>query len=98
MSRGVHEADESRVQPGGPDTDEFARSVLQLALDARDVLGHPDSTPDELIRLHGRVSRLLAAVPGARATGIAPWLLAVRQRIAARLQRRSTEDPASSVA
>jgi hypothetical protein len=98
MSRVVLEADENRVQPGGPYADEFAGSVRRLALDAREVLGRPDSTPGELIALHGRVSRLLQEAPGTRATGIAPWLLAVRQRIGARLRSWSMEDPASSVA
>jgi hypothetical protein len=98
MSRGVLDADASRVHPGGPDPDEFARSVRRLALDARDVLGRPDSTLGELIGLHGRLFRLLQEVPGTRATGIGPWLLAVRQRIGARLQSWSIEDLASRVA
>jgi hypothetical protein len=98
MLRGVLEADEGRVQPGGSVADEFARSVRQFALDARDVLERPDSTPSELIELQRRAVRLLREVPGARTTGIAPWLLAVRQRIGARLQSWSMDDPASSVA
>ncbi len=98
MSRGVLEADESRVQPGDTDTDEFARSVRRFALDAREVLGRPDCTLGELIGLHGRVYRLLQELPGTRATGIGPWLLAVRQRIGARLESRSMENLESSVA
>jgi hypothetical protein len=98
MSRRVLEADESRVQPGGWDTDEFARSVRRFALDARDVLGRPDCTLGELIGLHGRVVRLLQDVPGTRATGIVPWLLAVRQRIDAQLESWSMEDLESLVA
>jgi hypothetical protein len=98
MSRGVLEADESRVQSGGFDPDEFARSIRRLALDAREVLGRPDSPLGELIRLHGRVFRLLQEVPGPRATGILRWLLAVRQRIGAKLQSWSVEDLESLVA
>ncbi len=98
MSGGVFEVDEGRVQPGGWDTDEFARSVRRFALDARDVLGRPDSTLGELIGLRGRVFRLLQEVPGTRATGIAPWLLAVRQRIGARLASWPMEERESSVA
>jgi hypothetical protein len=98
MTRGFLEADEGRAQPGGEDTDEFARSVRRFALDARDVLGRPDCTHGELIGLHGRVYRLLQEVPGKPATGIVPWLLAVRQRIDARLQSESTEDLESLVA
>jgi hypothetical protein len=98
MLRGVIEADESRVQAGGPDPEEFARSVRRFALDAHNVLCRPDVTLGELIGLHGRVFRLLQAVPGSRATGIRPWLLAVRQRIGARLQSWSVEDLASRVA
>jgi hypothetical protein len=98
MLRGVLEAEEGRVRSGGWVGDEFARSVRQFALDAREVLERPDSTPSELIGLQGRAIRLLQDVPGARTTGIAPWLLAVRQRIGARLQSWSMEDPASSVA
>ena len=98
MSRGVLEADESRVLPGGSDTGEFARSVRRFALDARDVLGRPDCTLGELIGLHGRVCRLLQEVPGTRAAGIAPWLLAVRQRIGARLQSWPADERESSVA
>jgi hypothetical protein len=98
MLRGVLEADDGRVRPGGWDTDEFARTVRRFALDARDVLGRPDSRLGELIRLHGRVFRLLQEVPGPRATGILRWLLAVRQRIGARLQSWSVEDLESLVA
>jgi hypothetical protein len=98
MSRGVLEADESRVQPGGWDTDEFARSVRRFALDARDALGRPDSTLGELIGLCRCVLHLLEEVPGTRATGIVPWLLAVRQRIDARLPSSPVEDLESLVA
>jgi hypothetical protein len=92
------EAGEGRVQPGGSDSDEFARSVRRFALDAREVLGRPDSTLGELIGLHGCVFRLLQEAPGTRATGIVPWLLEVRQRIGARLQSWSMEDLESLVA
>jgi hypothetical protein len=98
MARGVFGADEGRFWPGGPDAEDFARSVRQFALDAREILGGPDSTLGELIGLHGRVFRLLQEVPGARTTGILPWLLAVRQRIGARLQSWSVEDLESRVA
>jgi hypothetical protein len=98
MSRGIPEADASRLQPGGSEPDEFARSVRRFALDARDVLGRPDSTLGELIGLHGRVFRLLQSVPGMGPAGVAPWLLAVRQRIGARLQSWSVEDLEARVA
>jgi hypothetical protein len=98
MSRGIPKADASRVQPGGPDPDEFARSVRRFALDARDVLGRSDSTLGELIGLHGRLFRLLQEVPGMGPVGIAAWLLAVRQRIGARLQSWSVEDLEARVA
>jgi hypothetical protein len=98
MLRGVLEADDGRVRPGGWDTDEFARTVRRFALDARDVLGRPDSRLGELIRLHRRVFHLLQGTPGARTTGILPWLLAVRERIGARLQAWSVEDLESRVA
>jgi hypothetical protein len=54
--------------------------------------------PGELIGLRERVFRLLQEVPGARATGIVPWLVAVRQRIDARLERCPVEDAESLVA
>ena len=98
MLRGVLVADESRVQPGGTDAEEFAWSVRRFALDARDALSRPDSTLGELIGLHGRVFRLLQEVPGPCATGIRPWLLAVRQRIGTRHQSGSVEDLESRVA
>jgi hypothetical protein len=92
MSRGVLEVHEGRVRPGGFDPDEFARRVRRLAHDAHEVLGRPDSRLGELIRLHGGVFHLLQGAPGAPATGISAWLLAVRQRIGARLQAWSVED------
>jgi hypothetical protein len=98
MSRGVLESDESRVQPGDLDTDEFARSVRRFALEARDVLGRPNSTLGELIGLRGCVLRLLQQAAGMRSPGIVPWLLAVQQRIDVRLEARSVEDLDSLVA
>lgn len=98
MSCGVLEVDEGRVQPDGSDPGEFARGVRRFALDAREILGRPESTLGELIGLHGRVFHLLQGVPGTRTTGILPWLLAVRQQIGARLQSWSVEDLESRVA
>jgi hypothetical protein len=98
MSRGVLEVHDSRVRTGGFDPDEFASSVRRFALDAHDVLRRPDSRAGELIRLHGRVFHLLQWAPVSQAGGILTWLLAVRQRIGARLQCWSLEDLESRVA
>ena len=98
MSRAILDVHESPVRPGGFDPDEFARSIRRFALDARDVLSRADSRLGELIRLHCRVFHLLQRAPGTRMTGIRPWLLAVRQRIGARLQAWSVEDLESLIA
>jgi hypothetical protein len=98
MPNRILEVDRSRAQPGGFDQDEFARSVRRFALDAREVLGRPDSPLGELIGLHRRVWHLLQEVPAAPATGLRRWLLAVRQRIGAKLQAWSLEDLESLVA
>lgn len=78
MSHAALEAHDSRVRPGGSDPEQFAEGVRRLALDAREVLGRPDSRLGELIRLHGRLFHLLQGAPVAGTTGILPWLLEVR--------------------
>jgi hypothetical protein len=87
MADGIHANDEGRHHP-----DDFGRRVRRFALDAHRILGRPDSPLDELIELHARAFHLLDEVPGTRASGILGWLLAVRQRIGARLQSWSVED------
>jgi hypothetical protein len=98
MSNGLHEADESRGHPGGFDAESFARGVRRLALDARDILGRPDSTLDELIGLQGRAWHLLREAPRAGSIEVCRWLLAVRQVIGSRLQSWSVEELESLVA
>lgn len=91
MSCGVLEVHEDRIRPCGLDPDEFARSIRRFALDAHDVLSRSDSRPGDLIWLHRRVFHLIEGAPVAQADGILTWLLAVRQRIGARLQSWSLE-------
>ena len=98
MAHRVHVDDESRGGRGELDAGDFGRSVRWFALDAHDVLSRPASRLDELIGLRGRAFHLLNEVPGARATGILCWLLAVRQEIGARLQSWSVEDLESLIA
>jgi hypothetical protein len=92
MVHGIHVNDESWGGRGEDDAGDFGRRVRRVALDAHRILSRPDSPLDELIGLHWRVFHLLDEVPGARATGVLRWLLAVRQEIGARLQSWSVED------
>jgi hypothetical protein len=87
MADGIHATDD-----GLADLGDFAREVRRLAADAHRILKCPDSPIDELIGLHGRVFRLLDAAQGARSNAILCWLLAVRQRIGARLESWSMEE------
>jgi hypothetical protein len=97
MADGTRDDAEGRGEPGRFDPEGFGRSIREFAIDAHRVLRRPDSPLGELLRLHGRGSRLLGEAPGTGSSGISLWLLAVRQRIGARLPR-SFEDLASLVA
>jgi hypothetical protein len=98
MEHGIHLNDESRVGVGEYGAGDFARRVRRLALDAHQILNHPDSSLDELIALHSRVFYLLQEVRGAQSSAIGRWLLAVRREIGVKLQCWSLEDLESSVA
>lgn len=86
-----------RDEAGRFDPEGFGRRIREFAIDAHRVLSRPDSPLGELLRLHGRVGRLLGEAPRAGSSGVSRWLLAVRQRIGARLPR-SFEDLAPLVA
>jgi hypothetical protein len=98
MADGARDDAQGRGESGRIDPEDFGRRIREFALDAHRVLRLPDSPLDELIRLDGRVIRLLGEAPGTRSSGISPWLLAVRQRIGARLPSRPFEDMESVVA
>jgi hypothetical protein len=98
MARDARDDERGRGEAGRFDPEGFGRRVREFAIDAHRVLRRPDSPLDELTRLDGRAFRLLGEAPGARSIGISPWLLAVRQRIGARLESRSFEDQACLVA
>ena len=88
MADGARDDARGRDASGRFDPEGFGRRIREFALDAHGALRRPDSPPGELIRLHGRVIRLLGEATGTGSKGIAPWLLAVEQRIGARLPSR----------
>jgi hypothetical protein len=98
MAGAARDDDRGRGDAGQFDPEGFGRRIREFAVDAHRVLRRPDSPLDELTRLDGRASRLFGEAPGARTIGICPWLLAVRQRIRARLESQSFEDQACLVA
>jgi hypothetical protein len=98
MFDAARDDERGRGETGRFDPGDFGRRIREFAIDAHRVLRHPDSSLDELTRLDVRAFRLLGEAPGARTVGIFPWLLAVRQRIRARLESRSFEDQACLVA
>ena len=98
MADAAHDDDRGRGDAARFDPEGFGRRIREFAVDAHRVLRRPDSPLDDLIRLDERAFRLFGEAPGARTMGISPWLLAVRQRIGARLESRSFEDQTCLVA
>jgi hypothetical protein len=98
MADGTRDDAGGRGESGRFDPEGFGRRIREFARDAHHVLRCPDSPLGELLRLHSRAIRLLGEAPGTGSSGISLWLLAVRQRIGARLPSRSYEDLASQVA
>ena len=92
MADGACNAARNRDETAGLDPEGFARSLREFALEAHRVLRRPDSPRGDLIRLQGRVLRLLGEVPGTGSSGISQWLGAILARIGARLPSRSLDD------
>ena len=92
MVHGIHANDRGRAVRGEPDASEFGRMIQVFAQDAHRIFGSPDSRPDELIELHGRVFDLLCEAPAAGSSGIRQWLLSVRKEIGDRLESWSMEE------
>jgi hypothetical protein len=85
MADGARDDARGRDASGRFDPEGFGRRIREFALDAHRVLRRPDSPFGELIRLQGRVIRLLGEATGTGPRGISPWLLAVEQQIGDRL-------------
>lgn len=98
MADGTRDDARGRDASGRFDAEGFARRIREFAPDAHRVLRRPDSPLGELIRLHGRVIRLLVEATGTGSSGIFPWLLAVEQRIGERLPCGPIDDGACLVA
>ena len=98
MVHGIHAIDRGRAVRGEPDASEFGRMIQVFAQDAHRIFGSPDSRPDELIELHGRVFDLICEVPAVGSSGIRRWLLSVRKEIGDKLWASTLEELESSVA
>jgi hypothetical protein len=98
MSNELREADEGRGDTGGIEPEDFGGRVRRFAIDARRVLGCPDSPIDDVLELHRRASSLLRGAPGAPSSEMHRWLLAMQAAIDDRLRSWPLEELESLVA